>query len=269
MTLGKVSLVGAGPGDPDLWTLRAHQRVREADLVLYDALVDAGALRRLTNARCFCVGKRAGRASVRQETIDRLMVRAARAGKRVVRLKGGDPFVFGRGAEEALALARAGVPYEVVPGVTTAVAAPELAGIPVTHRGVASAFLVLAGHTADALDAALAGVRPHGVTVVVMMGVAGRAGIAGRLMAHGWSPSVGAAIVCGASTPDEWTWVGTLAGVESATPPPHVPGVLVVGEAVRVGAALAAAGAYEERRHAQSAREDHAGAGEVRYGRRR
>ena len=96
--IGQVSLVGAGPGDPELWTVRGLRRVRDADLVLYDALIDATALRRLTNARCFCVGKRAGRASVRQETINRLMIRAAREGRRVVRLKGGDPFVFGRGA---------------------------------------------------------------------------------------------------------------------------------------------------------------------------
>ena len=126
--VGRVSLVGAGPGDPELWTLRAVRHLQEADLVLYDALVDARALRRFTKAQCFCVGKRAGRQSVRQETIHRLMIRAARAGKRVVRLKGGDPFVFGRGAEEAMALAMAGVPFEVVPGVSSATAAPELAG---------------------------------------------------------------------------------------------------------------------------------------------
>src|SRR5919107_1369753 len=158
---GFVSLVGAGPGDPELWTVRATRRIAEADLVLYDALVDADALRRLTGAQCFCVGKRAGRASVRQETIHRLMIRAAREGQRVVRLKGGDPFVFGRGAEEALALAAAGIPYEVVPGVTTAVAAAELAGIPVTHRGLASAFLVLAGHTSEAVDETLRAVQPE------------------------------------------------------------------------------------------------------------
>ena len=114
--VGRVSLVGAGPGDPELWTVRALRRVEEADLVLYDALVDAEALRRLTRAQCFCVGKRAGRASVKQDTINRLMIRAARQGKRVVRLKGGDPFVFGRGAEEMLVLAHAGIAVEVVPG---------------------------------------------------------------------------------------------------------------------------------------------------------
>src|SRR3954468_4917212 len=105
MTSGRVSLVGAGPGDPELWTIRALRRVEEADLVLYDALVDADALRQRTKAQCFCVGKRARRDSVPQAAINRLMIRAAKQGKQVVRLKGGDPFVFGRGGEEALALA--------------------------------------------------------------------------------------------------------------------------------------------------------------------
>src|SRR5688572_3894620 len=231
---GRVSLVGAGPGDPDLWTVRAARLVREADLVLYDALVDAVALRGLTEAPCFHVGKRAGRTSVKQETIHKLMIRAARHGKHVVRLKGGDPFVFGRGAEEAIALAEAGIPFEVVPGVTTAVAAAELAGIPVTHRGVASGFVVLAGHTADALDDALAAITPNSLTVVVMMAVAGRGAVAERLMAHGWSADTPAAIVCGASTPDAWTWTGPLAQLGSAVPPAGLAGVLVVGEVVRL-----------------------------------
>ena len=146
--------------------------------------------------QCFCVGKRAGRASVSQETINRLMIRAARRGKHVVRLKGGDPFVFGRGAEEALALVMAGIPCEVVPGVTTAVAAPELAGIPVTHRGLASAFLVMAGHTGEALDRTLAAVQPNSLTLVVMMGLASRATIVAQLIARGWSADSPAAIVC-------------------------------------------------------------------------
>jgi uroporphyrin-III C-methyltransferase/precorrin-2 dehydrogenase/sirohydrochlorin ferrochelatase len=222
-----------------LWTVRALKRVEEADLVLYDALVDAEALRGLTGARCFCVGKRAGRASVKQETINGLMIRAARQGKRVVRLKGGDPFVFGRGAEEALALAHAGISFEVVPGVTTAVAAPELAGIPVTHRGVASAFLVIAGQTGDALEATLGSVRPHSVTLVSMMGLARRGELATRLKAHGWSGETRVALVCGASTADEWTWTGRLEDVESVAPPEGMPGVIVVGEVVRVRDALA------------------------------
>jgi uroporphyrin-III C-methyltransferase len=237
---GFVSLVGAGPGDPELWTVRALRRVEAADLVLYDALVDAGALQRLTKAQCFCVGKRAGRASVRQETIHRLMVRAARAGKHVVRLKGGDPFVFGRGAEEAIALREAGIAYEVVPGVTTAVAAAELAGIPVTHRGLSTGFLVVAGHTGEALQRAIGGVRPESVTLVVMMGVAARAGIAATLLSCGWRPTLGAAIVSGASTAHEWIWTGTLEGLGDAAAPADVPGVLVIGDVVDVREALVA-----------------------------
>jgi uroporphyrin-III C-methyltransferase/precorrin-2 dehydrogenase/sirohydrochlorin ferrochelatase len=253
--VGRVSLVGAGPGDPELWTVRALKRVEDADLVLYDALVNAEALRMRTAAQCFCVGKRAGRASVKQETINRLMIRAARQGKRVVRLKGGDPFVFGRGAEEALALAHAGISFEIVPGVTTAVAAPELAGIPVTHRGMASAFLVLAGQTGKALEATLDAVRPHSVTLVSMMGLAGRGELATRLIAHGWSAETRAAVVCGASTSDEWTWTGHLSELESVAPPDGVPGVVVVGEVVQVRDALEAAGSRQF------------GVDEVKYGR--
>jgi uroporphyrin-III C-methyltransferase len=236
---GFVSLVGAGPGDPDLWTVRAVQRVEAADLVLYDALIDAAALHGLTKGQCFCVGKRAGRASVRQETIHRLMVRAARQGKRVVRLKGGDPFVFGRGAEEAIALKDAGIDFEVVPGVTTAVAAAELAGIPVTHRGVSTGFLVVAGHSGESFEQTLRGVRTDSLTVVVMMGVAGRREIAATMMSCGWSASTPAAVVCGASTPDEWIWTGTLEGLGAAPAPAGVAGVLVIGDVVDVRESLA------------------------------
>ena len=241
MNTGRVSLVGAGPGDSELWTVRGVRRLEEADLVLYDALVDVDALRRVTKAQCFSVGKRARRDSVPQETIHRLMIRAAKQGKRVVRLKGGDPFVFGRGGEEVLALAMAGVPFEVVPGVTTAVAAPELAGIPVTHRGVASALLVLAGHTSEAVDNTLRSVRSNTVSMVILMGVGSRGDLASRLMAHGWSADTPAAIVCAASTPDAWTWTGTLARLGAATPPAGLAGVLVIGEVVRVRDVLAKA----------------------------
>ena len=253
--VGRVSLVGAGPGDPELWTLRALRRIEEADLILYDALVDGETLGRLTQAQCFCVGKRAGRASVKQETINRLMIRAAKHGKRVVRLKGGDPFVFGRGAEEMLVLVGEGIPVEVVPGVTTAVSAPGAAGIPVTHRNVASGFLVLTGQTGNGLNEALAAVRPGGLTLVVMMGLAARAEIARALVAHGWSVETRAAIVCAASTPDEWVWTGPLTSLGDVAPPEGLAGVLVVGEVVSIGEALAAAKATP------------AAADEVKYGR--
>ena len=236
---GSVSLVGAGPGDPELWTVRAVKRLEDADLVLYDALGDVEALRRVTRAQCFSVGKRARCDSVPQETINRLMIRAAKQGKRVVRLKGGDPFVFGRGGEELLALVDAGVPVEVVPGVTTAVAAAAMAGIPVTHRGVASAFLVLAGHTSEAVDQTLSSVRPNSVSIVVMMGVGVRSGLMEHLLAHEWRQNTPAAIVCAASTPDEWTWMGTLAELGSTPVPDGLAGVLVIGDVVRVRERLA------------------------------
>ena len=240
-TKAQVALVGAGPGDPDLWTQKAVAYLEHADLVLYDSLVDARALRRFTRAQCFCVGKRAGRESVRQETIHRLMIRAARQGKRVVRLKGGDPFVFGRGAEEALALAMAGIAFEVVPGVSSAIAAPELAGIPVTHRGSASGFLVLSGHATDAFENGLKAVQPNAVSLVVLMGLGSRHELAEALIARGWNAATPAAIVCGASTPDEWVWTGTNAELGANEPPAGIAGVVVVGDVVRVRERLGAA----------------------------
>jgi uroporphyrin-III C-methyltransferase/precorrin-2 dehydrogenase/sirohydrochlorin ferrochelatase len=250
-----VALVGAGPGDPELWTQRAIRYLEQADLVLYDALVDANALRAFTKAQCFCVGKRAGRESVRQETIHRLMIRAARSGKRVVRLKGGDPFVFGRGAEEALALSMAGISFEVVPGVSSAIAAPELAGIPVTHRGSASGFLVLSGHDVTAFDEGLHAVKPNAVSLVVLMGLTGRASLAATLISRGWNAETPTAIVCGASTSNEWVWTGPLAELGSTEPPAGVAGVMVVGEVVRLREALVASGTRDR------------AADEVKYGR--
>ena len=145
-SVGQVCLVGAGPGSADLITVRGARRLAEADLVLYDALASEEMRVYAPAARWFFVGKRACRQSIEQDVLNRLLIKYARRGLKVVRLKCGDPFVFGRGGEEALALARAGVPFEIVPGVSTAVAAPELAGIPVTHRGLASSFLVVTGH---------------------------------------------------------------------------------------------------------------------------
>jgi uroporphyrin-III C-methyltransferase / precorrin-2 dehydrogenase / sirohydrochlorin ferrochelatase len=242
----RVALVGAGPGHPDLWTRRAVAYLEQADLVLYDALVDAQALRRFTNAQCFCVGKRARRESVRQETIHRLMIRAARAGKRVVRLKGGDPCVFGRGAEEALALAMAGIPFEIVPGVSAAIAAPELAGIPLTHRGTASGFLVVSGHAVDVFERGLRAVQPNTVPVVVLMGVGSRAELAQRLIGRGWRAETPAAIICGASTPDEWVWTGTISALGQAEVPAGIAGVVVIGDVVRIRESLAGSVAAEE-----------------------
>lgn len=229
---GFVSLVGAGPGDPDLLTLRALRRLRDADLVLNDALVQADLLELAPKAQRFYVGKRAGRHSIDQDGIHRLMIRAARRGQRIVRLKCGDPFVLGRGGEEALALEAAGVAYEVVPGVSSALAAPALAGIPITHRGLAAGFCVVSGHAETAYGQLLDGLAPGSLTLVVLMGVRTRGAIAARLLARGWAATTPAAILYGASHPGAITWIGDLASLGDAGFDTELPGVLVIGEVV-------------------------------------
>ncbi|HET9013447.1 MAG TPA: uroporphyrinogen-III C-methyltransferase, partial [Gemmatimonadaceae bacterium] len=235
--IGHVSLVGAGPGDPALLTRLAIARLRRADLVLYDALVDDGVLRYARKAQRFYVGKRAGRHALAQPAIEALMIRAARRGRRVVRLKGGDPFVFGRGGEEALALQRAGVPYDVVPGVSNAVAAPAAAGIPVTHRGLASGFVVVAGHDEGAFASAIGSLTPNGLTLVILMGMGRSAALAGQLIDRGWPRGTPAAVVVDAWTADQHGWRGTLD--ELAAGDPDVDrtgaGTIVIGEVVRLG----------------------------------
>jgi uroporphyrin-III C-methyltransferase / precorrin-2 dehydrogenase / sirohydrochlorin ferrochelatase len=241
---GFVSLVGAGPGDPDLLTLGAARALAAADIVFYDALVAPEVLDLAPRAQRFGVGKRGGRPSMRQETINRLLVRSARRGKRVVRLKGGDPFVLGRGGEEALALVAAGIPFDVVPGVSSAVAAPALSGIPVTHRGLASAFVVVSGHSDAAWGPVLAGLTPGTVTVVVLMGLASRDAIAGTLVSRGWAPSTPAAILWGAGTDACARWVGPLADLGQAQAPPGAkgaPGTIVVGAVVGLASVLGGA----------------------------
>jgi uroporphyrin-III C-methyltransferase / precorrin-2 dehydrogenase / sirohydrochlorin ferrochelatase len=245
---GFVSLVGAGPGSPDLLTTRAVRALAAADLVLYDALVSAETLELAPHARRFPVGKRAGRPSISQNTIHKLMIRAARQGQRVVRLKGGDPFVFGRGGEEAIALRAAGVPFEVIPGVTSAVAAPLLAGIPVTHRGVSSGILVVSGHAESAWRDALASVAPGSVTLVILMGLDHRDAIASALVERGWSRDTLAAIVKGASWPEQHTAIGTLAELSSlGSDPDGLPGTIIVGDVVRLRALIATSNSDRER----------------------
>jgi len=243
---GFVSLVGAGPGDPDLLTLRAVDRLRAADLVLYDALVDRAALRHAPQARWAYVGKRAGRHSIAQDTIERVMIRRALRGERIVRLKSGDPVVFGRGGEEALALAEAGVPCEIVPGVSSAVAAPALSGIPVTHRGLASAFVVVSGHAEEAYGPVLRSLWPGSATLVILMGIATRASTSALLLARGWPGDTPAAILFSASRPDASAWWGTLAGIASA-PRSEAPGTIVVGATVALADRLQTADAGGQR----------------------
>src|SRR5439155_23244063 len=151
-------------------------------------------LRYARKAQRFFVGKRAGRHAMTQSAIHALMIRGARRGRRIVRLKGGDPFVFGRGGEEALALQHAGIPYDVVPGISSAIAAPASAGIPVTHRGVATAFLVVSGHDEAAFDAAIAGLSANRLTLVILMGLARSAAIASLLIRRGWTRATAAAV---------------------------------------------------------------------------
>jgi uroporphyrin-III C-methyltransferase / precorrin-2 dehydrogenase / sirohydrochlorin ferrochelatase len=238
MAIGFVSLVGAGPGDPDLLTLKAVNRLRQADVVLYDALIDPRVLQVAERASCTLVGGRVG-ACHDQASINALMVDLAATGARVVRLKGGDPFVFGRGGEEAQALARAGIPFEVVPGVSSVVAAPGLAGIPLTHRGVASGFAVITGHDRRAWDRMLSGIVPRSLTLVVLMGLGSRAELADALASRGWPPDVPAAIVLAASTSRQRVWRGTLADLPAVALDPRRdgPGMIVIGDVVAVNTA--------------------------------
>ena len=239
--VGFVSLVGAGPGDPELLTLKAARRLAEAELLLYDGLVPAEVTALATRAQHFSVSKRAGRPSIAQETIQQVMIRGARRGKRVVRLKNGDPFLLGRGGEEALALRAAGIPFEVVPGVTAAVAAPALAGIPVTHRGVAVGFTVVSGHAPAAFEPILRAVAPGSMTLIVLMGLRNRAHIAATLLERGWRPHTPAAIVLAASTPRMRIWKGRLDALEAAPVDvsDRAPGTIVVGEVADLGTLVA------------------------------
>ena len=240
---GRVTLVGAGPGDPDLLTVRGARRLGEADLVLYDAL-SSSAMRTLAPlARWFYVGKRACRNSIDQDVLNRLMIKHASRGRHVVRLKCGDPFVFGRGGEEALALIAAGIPVEVVPGLSTAIAAPALAGIPVTHRGLSSSFAVITGHHEHTFGPLLDAMPSSGLTLVVLMGVRQRAAIAARLVGRGWAASTPAALVMGAATAQAWRWtgaLGTLGAAEIPASSADAPGMLVIGDVVSLADRLAA-----------------------------
>ena len=242
---GIVYLVGAGPGDPELITVRGLRCLRQADVVVYDRLIDPRLLDEAPPAaRRVYAGKSAGRQALRQEEIDALLVRQARAGRVVVRLKGGDPFVFGRGGEEALACATAGVPWEAVPGVTSAVAVPGLAGIPLTQRGVAASFAVVTGHSAgaDRLDwEALARVE----TLVVLMGAARLGEIAALLTSHGKPPETPVAVVENGSREDERVLTGTLSDIAEIAAAAGLgsPATVIVGEVVRLRTALVPAAA--------------------------
>jgi uroporphyrin-III C-methyltransferase len=224
-----VHLVGAGPGDPELLTVRAARVLATADVVVHDRLVhpDIVALAPATAER-IDVGKRPG-ATTPQELINALLVHLGSQGLTVVRLKGGDPFVFGRGGEEAEALTAAGIAFEVVPGITSAIGVPATVGIPVTHRGVAAAFTVVTGHrvTGGSTQVAWESLAKVGGTIVILMGVSERAVIASRLMAGGLTPDTPvAAIRCG-TRPDQTMVRTTLAALGDT--PIDSPATIVIG----------------------------------------
>jgi uroporphyrin-III C-methyltransferase len=241
---GLVSLVGAGPGDPELITVKGLRRLRAADVVIHDALIGAELLEECRReATIIDVGKRAGRPSTPQPWISQLLVAHGRAGRQVVRLKGGDPFVFGRGGEEAEALVAAGLPWEVVPGVSSAIAAPAYAGIPLTHRDHAASFAVVSGHEPTDREAS----RLHwqalarGIdTLVFLMGARRLAEISAQLIAHGRPAATPAALIRWGSTAQQETLVATLGTIAEAAAQARLgpPALLVVGEVVRLRAAL-------------------------------
>jgi uroporphyrinogen III methyltransferase/synthase len=242
---GRVFLVGAGPGDPGLLTVRALELIADADVILHDRLIPPEALAAAApEAEIVDVGKQGGGPQMPQAEIDRLLLEHARAGRRVVRLKGGDPFVFGRGGEEALVLREAGIPFEVVPGVTAGVAAAAYAGIPVTHRNVASGVAFVTGHedpdkAESGLDwPALAGFPG---TLVFYMGVRALPRIAERLTAAGRPPTEPAAVIERGTFPGQRTLVATLADVAERARAEGIraPAITVVGDVARLREQLA------------------------------
>jgi uroporphyrin-III C-methyltransferase len=243
MARGKVFLVGAGPGDPKLLTLKAVEALRQAEVVVYDRLVSVSILDFAPeNAEKIYVGKSSVKHELSQEKICQLIVDKALEGKTVVRLKGGDPFVFGRGGEEAEALADNQIAFEVVPGVTSAVAAPAYAGIPVTHRDYASSFAVVTGHQAEDAESPIDWKRLAGSvdTIVVLMGVGSLASTAESLMEGGLSPDLPVAVIEWGTTEKQTRLVGKLGTIaeEAKTRGVKPPAVIVVGEVVELGSKL-------------------------------
>jgi uroporphyrin-III C-methyltransferase len=241
---GEVWLVGAGPGDPELLTLRAANALRRADLVLHDALPGRGVLRLVrAGATIVPVGKRKAAQATPQATIIARMIAGARAGQRVVRLKGGDPFLFGRGGEEASALAAAGITWRGVPGVTAGTAAPAAAGIPITHRGVASAVTFVTGHDESGrLPSSLDwdALARSGATLVAFMALSCLDEMAVRLISAGLPPATPVSVISQASLPGQTTLATTLGACtlavrRAATP---TPALVVIGQVAALGVVL-------------------------------
>jgi uroporphyrin-III C-methyltransferase len=243
MKPGRVWLIGAGPGDPELLTLKAVRALGTADVVLVDDLVDRRVLAHARGgARVIEVGKRGGCRSTPQAFIERLMVRLARRGAVVARLKGGDPFIFGRGGEELAALQAAGIETEIVSGITAGIAAPAELGIPVTHRNAAHGVTLLSGHACDGAEADWAALRAAGTTLVIYMGVARVGAIAARMVAAGYPPDTPACAIQNGTREDRREVVSRLADLPDAIARAGVgsPAVLVIGEVVRLAQAVTA-----------------------------
>lgn len=244
---GKVFLVGAGPGDPELLTLKAVRAIGAADVVLIDDLANREVLQFASaRARVCEVGKRGGCRSTPQAFIEKLMVRLARSGKTVARVKGGDPFVFGRGGEELAALQRAGIEVEVVSGITAGIGVPAVLGIPLTHRGLCEGVTLVTGHTGDGREPDWQALTAGRTTLVVYMGVAHAGAIAQRLMGAGMSPDTPAAAIQNGTLASQKSSVTVLGDLAAAMARAGIasPAVLVIGAVVRFArmqpAALAA-----------------------------
>ena len=236
MSDGRVYIVGAGPGDPGLLTVRAVEIIRQADVILYDYLCGDGFMAyKKDGAECIYIGKRGHQHYTPQEKINLLLLEKAKTGAKVLRLKGGDPFVFGRGGEEAEFLREHGIAFEIVPGVTSSIAAPAYAGIPVTHRDCSSSVAIVTGHR-KASSSGEEIPAPNTDTVVYLMGVTNLPGIVDSLTASGRPLSTPVAIIRWGTRPQQRTVVGTLADIAALAVRERInpPAVVVVGEVVRL-----------------------------------
>jgi len=245
MKKGKVYLVGAGPGDPDLLSIKALKIIKKAEVVVYDRLVTRGILKLIPkNVEKIYVGKRLGRHTAPQDKIHEILVKETRKGKTVVRLKGGDPFLFGRGGEEAQELRRAGIPFEVVPGITSALAAPAYAGIPVTHRDYASSVAIVTGHEDPTKPESRVKWDRLAIsvdTIIVLMGMEKLGAIVERLIKGGRDPKTDVAIIEWGTTKRQRTTVGTLGNIVEKTRVKKVkpPAIIVIGDVVKLQKELA------------------------------